>query len=409
MKEVGNKGTDLFNLKIQYMSTTKNRPHNILEIINLASSARNFIGGQFVYLREHGYEMHLICSPDDEMEEYARFNHVKYHPILLSRTLSPWADFKAFIEICKYIHNNRIDTVIAHQAKARLLGTTAAWMLRVPNRIIFAHGVIFETMKGLKRKLVILMDRMVATMSHKTVCVSRSVANARLLNNVEKSSRQYLLGVGTCGGIDTQNLFNPVRIVQTEQDELKRSLGISDNDFVIGFCGRMVQDKGIRELVDAFKLIKQERSNDHNIKLLLIGPVEVRDSISQELVDFIKTGEDIINCGSVNHDDIYKYFSLFSVVVLPSYREGFGMVTIECAAMNIPAIVSKSTGCIDSIVENETGVYCEINTKSIADKINFMIDHEEKRKEMGEKARRLTVELYDNKVVWPHIIKVIEA
>ena len=253
------------------------------------------------------------------------------------------------------------------------------------------------------------MDRMVATMSHKTVCVSRSVANARLLNNVEKSSRQYLLGVGTCGGIDTQNLFNPVRIVQTEQDELKRSLGISDNDFVIGFCGRMVQDKGIRELVDAFKLIKQERSNDHNIKLLLIGPVEVRDSISQELVDFIKTGEDIINCGSVNHDDIYKYFSLFSVVVLPSYREGFGMVTIECAAMNIPAIVSKSTGCIDSIVENETGVYCEINTKSIADKINFMIDHEEKRKEMGEKARRLTVELYDNKVVWPHIIKVIEA
>ena len=171
----------------------------------------------------------------------------------------------------------------------------------------------------------------------------------------------------------------------------------------------MVQDKGIKELVDAFKLIKQKRSNDHSIKLFLIGPVEVRNSISQELVDFIKTGEDIINLGSVNHDDIYKYFSLFSVVVLPSYREGFGMVTIECAAMNIPAIVSKSTGCIDSIVENETGLYCEINARSIADKINFMIDYEEKRKEMGEKARRLVVELYDNKVVWPHVIKVIEA
>ena len=173
------------------MSTQKNKPHNILEIINLASSARNFIGGQFVYLREYGYEMHLICSPDDEMEEYARFNHVKYYPIQLSRTLSLWSDFKAFVKICKYIHDNRIDTVIAHQAKARLLGTTAAWVLRVPNRIIFAHGAIFETMKGLKRRLIILMDKVVATMSHKTVCVSRSVANVRLLNNIEKSSRQF--------------------------------------------------------------------------------------------------------------------------------------------------------------------------------------------------------------------------
>ena len=50
------------------MNTNKSKAHNILEIINLASSARNFIGGQFMYLRQNGYDMHLICSPDDMIQ-----------------------------------------------------------------------------------------------------------------------------------------------------------------------------------------------------------------------------------------------------------------------------------------------------------------------------------------------------
>ena len=140
------------------MLTFKNKPHKVLEIINLASSARNFIGGQFLYLHEHGYDMHLICSPDDKMEEFARINKVKYVPIKIPRTIKPWTDIKAFIAICQYIHKHRIDTVIPHQAKARLLGTIAAWIWRVPNRIIFAHGAIFETMNCFKRSIVIMVD-----------------------------------------------------------------------------------------------------------------------------------------------------------------------------------------------------------------------------------------------------------
>ncbi len=387
----------------------RSKPHNILQIINLASSARNFIGGQFMYLRQNGYNMHLICSPDKMMDEYAAINQIKYYPIQLARTLSPWNDFKAFVKICKYIRSNNIDTVITHQAKARLLGTTAAYLMHVPNRIIFAHGVLFETLRGLKRELVILMDKIVAAMAHKTVCVSQSVARIRQAYKIENVSQEFFLGAGTCGGIDTQNLFNPDRLVESEQELLKNELGIKNGDFIIGFCGRLVRDKGIKELVDAFKLIKQRYADSSNIKLFVIGNGEVRDSISMELMDYINNRVDIIHVDRVEYTNIYKYFALFSVMVLPSYREGFGMVTIECAAMGVPAIVSKSTGCIDSIEENKTGIYCDITAESIAKQIDYMIANPRIRKEMGEYARKIVVELYDSSVVWPHVIKVIET
>ncbi|MCM1139375.1 MAG: glycosyltransferase family 4 protein [Muribaculum sp.] len=385
------------------------KPHKVLEIINLPGSARNFIGGQFKYLHEHGYEMHLICSDDQMMSTYAKENHINYHPVSLARTLSPLNDLKAFFKIFKYIRRNKIDTIIAHQAKARLLGTMAAFAAGVPNRIIFAHGVLFETLKGTKRKLVILMDKLVARLSHKTICVSPSVAKVRLKYNIEKHSRQYFLGKGTCGGIDTLHKFNPANLIPAEQEEIKKSLGIQDSDFIVGFCGRLVRDKGIFELVEGFRLFKQKYRNLDNFKLLIIGHKEARDSISRELNETIDTSRDITHIESVEYSEIFKYFSLFDVMVLPSYREGFGMVTIECGAMGVPAIVSKSTGCIDSIIEAKTGIYCDITPESIADQLDYMYTNPELRLEMGKNARKYIVDNYDNSVVWPNVIKVIES
>ncbi len=387
---------------------TRCKPQKILEIINLPGSARIFIGGQFKYLYEHGYEMHLICSDDTFMTDYAKENHVKYYPVQLARTLSILNDLKAFFKIFRYIKRNKIDTVITHQAKARLLGTTAAFFARVPNRIIFAHGILFETLRGPKRELVILMDKLVAMMSHKTVCVSPSVARVRLNYNIERSSRQYILGKGTCGGIDTNNKFNSSNLDPKEQHRIKDSLGIKDSDFIVGFCGRLVRDKGINELVEGFILFKQKFQNPENIKLMIIGHRENRDSISLDLNKIIERSPDIIHLESVDNNEIYKYFSLFDVLVLPSYREGFPTVTIECGAMEVPTIVSKSTGCIDSIISGETGIYCDITPESIADQLDFMYSNPKIRIEMGKNARKHIENNYDHKVVWPHILKVIE-
>ena len=380
--------------------------HNVLEIINLFGSATNFIGGQFAYLRENGYNMHLICSPAEGLSVFATEQKINYKAIVLKRQVSVLDDVKAFFKICKYIRDNRIDTVIAHQYKARLIGMLAATTMRVPNRIIFAHGVLYDTMKGFKRRLFIFVDRFVARMAHKVVCVSPSVMKARLRDKINKPEKQSLLYKGTCGGIDTQQMFNPKNYGQSVIISLRESLGISEGDFVIGFCGRLVRDKGVVELEEGFRLLKREYPNKA-IKLLIIGEKEMRNALPEDTYKAIENNRDVIFTGRIGREFMPKYYMLMDVFILPSYREGYPTVVLEAMAMGIPCIVSRSTGCIDSIVEGKNGTYTDITPSSIKVEIEKYFKPEFRDK-MALNCRDYIVDNYDHNKVWPEIVKVIE-
>lgn len=383
-----------------------NKGKNILEIINLFGSATNFIGGQFSYLREHGYNMHLICSPDSGMEEFAKEQGIKCKGIVLNRQISVMQDIKAYIEVCKYIKKNDIDTIIAHQAKARLIAMLAGFTMRVPNRIIFAHGVLYETMHGLKRKFFIFVDKIVAALAHKVVCVSPSVMKVRLRDHINTPEKQCLLNKGTCCGIDTQFLFNPSKYDKQEVNTLKSSLGLQNTDFVLGFCGRIVRDKGIIELLEGFKLLKTTYP-DKNVKLLFIGVKEVRDAVPQHIIEIIENDPSIIFTGRVEWINMPKYYMMMDCFILPSYREGYPTVILEAMSMGVPCIVSRSTGCIDSIVENYNGIYTDISPESIKNQIKTLLD-DEYRKKLKANTRSYVVENFDHTKVWPAVVDVIE-
>lgn len=379
---------------------------NILEIINLFGSAKIFIGGQFSYLREHGYNMHLICSPDPGLEDFAREHGIKCKGIILNRQLSILQDFKAYIEVCKYIKQNDIDTIIAHQAKARLIAMLAGFTMRVPNRIIFAHGVLYDTMKGMKRKIFIFVDKIVAALAHKVVCVSPSVMKVRLRDHINKPEKQCLLNKGTCNGLDTQLLFNPSTYDKKEIGAIKSALGLQHTHFVLGFCGRIVRDKGIIELLEGFKLLKAEYP-DKSIKLLFIGEREVRDSVPQSTLKILESDSDIVFTGRVDWSQMPKYYMLMDGFILPSYREGYPTVILEAMSMGVPCIVSRSTGCIDSIVENLNGIYTNITPEDIKTQIVRLMNTDFRDK-LATNCRSYIVDNYDYSKVWPEVIKVIE-
>ena len=380
--------------------------HNVLEIINLFGSAKNFIGGQFSYLGKRGYNMHLICSDAQGLDEFANQQGIKYKAIRLERQVSVWNDIKAYFTVCKYIKDNKIDTVIAHQYKARLIAMLAASTMRVPNRIIFAHGALYDTMRGFRRKVFILVDRLVAAMAHKVVCVSPSVAKIRLRDNINKAEKQFLLNKGTCGGIDTQVMFNPARHPQKAVDAMKEGLGLKDSDFIVGFCGRLVRDKGVIELIEGFRRLK-EAHLQRSLKLLIIGQREVRDAIPQITMDIILNDTDIVFTGYVNREDIAKYYSMMNVFILPSYREGYPTVVLEAMAMGTPCIVSRSTGCIDSIVEGVNGIYTDIDSNSIKENIERFFDNSF-RDNLAVNCRSYIVDNYDHNKVWPFVADIIE-
>ena len=370
----------------------------ILEIYNQASSAEQFVGDRFSYFQDAGkYEMHLIATPNDSVGRFAEEQGIKYYPVNIARQVSVKNDVAALLKIIGYMRKNKFDCVVTSNAKGVLLGQLAAFITRVPHRIIVAHGVLFDTMHGIKRQLIRFQSKLCAMLSHKTICVSDSVRRRRLEEGIDKASKQVVLGHGTPAGVDTIVQFNPDKVNEPELNGLKTRLGLSPEDFVIGFCGRLVKDKGIVELVEAFNLLKQ-RNPEKSIKMVIIGRREKWDSIPDATMSVLQNSPDIVFTGFVPHSEIQKYYMLMDVFVLPSYREGFPTVILEASAMSVPVVVSRSTGCIDSIIEGQTGIYADISPESIAESVSLFFD-KTKALEMGENGRNWMVSTFEHTLV----------
>lgn len=381
----------------------------VLEVITLAGSAEAFIGDQFSFFQKEGdYEMHLICSPNEKINAFVEKQGIKYCPVEISRTFSLKADIKALFAIRKYIKENNIDIIVAHYfPKACFLTILASLFLGVKHKVILAHGVLHDTMHGWIRKAVIWEQKWDVWHADKVVCVSPSVAKRRREDCIEKEEKQVILGGGSCNGVDAINKFNPSKISNEDIAILKNKYNLNENTFVIGFSGRLVRDKGINELVDAFKSLI-DIHKERQIKLLVIGEPEVRDGLPQDTITFLKTSKDIVFTGPIPYEEIQKYYLLMDMLILPSYREGFPTVVLEAGAMGIPVAVSKSTGCIDSIKENETGIYIDINCDSIRIGIEKYLDNEFCTK-IGKQAREYIVNNYDQKIIRKYMLEVLNS
>ena len=207
--------------------------------------------------------------------------------------------------------------------------------------------------------------------------------------------------------MDALEKFNPDKVTEEEKDELKRKYGIKEQGFVVGFSGRLVHDKGIVELSQAFGIVKKKYP-DKSIKLFIIGEPEKRDAVPQEVLDTLYDNPDVIFTGRIPYADIQKYYLMMDVLVLPSYREGFPTVVLEACSMGVPVIVSKSTGCIDSIKENVTGVYTEIKPDDIAANIERFFD-KDFAENMGKRARKYIVDNYDQRIIRKYMLEVLNS
>lgn len=379
----------------------------VLNVVNIYFSVPYFFGDQFKYLQKNGFKIYLICSPSEHLEKYSNEQNIECYQIPITRRITPFTDLVSLIKICVYIKKNKIDIISGHTAKGGLLAVLAGRIMGVKKIIFFRHGVPFDRKEGISKKIFTILNRFMAKCATDIVCVSPSLAKLSIDYNLNKESKQIVLGSGTCGGIDTQNKFNPDLIDSSSQFNLKQKLGLDDNCLVVGYVGRLVNDKGIPELVESFKLLLL-RHKAKKIKLLLVGPLELdkkeRDSLNQLTRNEIMSNQDIIYTGYIK-DDIQLYYSIMDIVVLPSYHEGFGMCVIEASSMTKPVLVSKSTGCVDAIIEGETGHYIDINPNSICAGLEVLLD-DNYRKVLGQQGRKMVIQKFDHSVIWPQIINL---
>lgn len=370
----------------------------VLSVITSDVTAESYIGDQLQYFQEKGgYECHLISSPGPYLEAYAKKQGIKYTEIQIDRQLRP-RSIKTFWAIYKYMRKQKFDVLIAHSGpSACLISMTAAKLAGIPHRIELAHGALQEGLKGILRRFVIMSESFNSHNAEKVVIVSPSVAKIRQNDGIDKPEKQVLLSKGTCNGVDTLERFNPDKVSDEVMVGLKQQYGIEEDDFVVGYIGRLVRDKGIVELVEGFKRLRKLHP-EKVVKLLIVGSPEKRDALPQETLDFLSSDKSIIYTGFVPYNEIARYYALMDTFILPSYREGFPTVVLEASSMGLPVVTTRKTGCIDSIVENETGLFADLNGESIAKALEAMMDKEFAHR-LGQNGRKWVTENYEHSIV----------
>lgn len=383
-------------LKCLFLNFKIVKNKNVLHIITVSFVINHFFGNQFNYMMKlSGNKYYLGCSPSDEFFNLSKKLNYNPFPVEVTRNISPFTDLVAIIKIFKFIKKNKIDVVIGHTPKGGMVAMIAAFLAGVESRIYFRHGIIYETSSGLKRILLKNIDKLSGTLATKVVCVSNSVKESSDKDQLNNPCKNVILGLGTCSGIDTEEKFNPALKYLNHLQVIKRNHDIKDTDFVVGYVGRLVKDKGINELIHAFDILKKSHNN---IKLLLVGPIEERDMISKESIEQIQTNLSIINTGFVL--DSAPYFALMDVFVLPTYREGFPTVSLEASSMEIPVIITRATGCEEAIIKNKTGLFIENSAEDIARKIEFYITNPKVKLLHGKQGREFVRNNFEETKIW---------
>lgn len=374
----------------------------VLHVVNVSFVLPYFFGEQFQYMQKQGYEVHLICSPSLQLSHFAKQYNLRYKSVSILRHFSIFSDLVAVFKICIYIHKYEIDIVNGHTPKAGLLAMCAAFLMRVPIRIYFRHGLLYETASGIKRTLFVNAEKFASFLSTKIVCVSPYLIERSICDHLSPSHKMKLLNKGSCNGVDVYGQFNPENIDTNIVDKLRIDLGLPKNAWIVGFTGRLVKDKGLIELIQAFGILEKKYAN---LYLLLVGPEESRDDLPPSIKHLMLSNKHIVLTGYIEKNIEY-YYSLMNVLVLATHREGFGTSILEASSMQIPILTTNYTGSRDAVVDGVTGIYIDGSVTSISEGIKKLYENKELAKRLGINGRKFVIDNFDQRLIWKEIKKL---
>ncbi|WP_291122087.1 glycosyltransferase family 4 protein [Empedobacter sp. UBA7620] len=363
-------------------------------LITTVSMSLNFFKEQINHINQF-YDVTLISSPSNQLKEIATRENVNYKGIKMNREIALFNDIKSLIYLIIFFLKEKPTVVHCNTPKASLLGLIAAYITRVPNRIYYIHGLRYEGVTGIKRKILITMEKISCFCANKIIAVSFGVKE--IVQNDLTPKKVDVIHNGSANGMLIDDFVNSYY----NTSEIREELNILKSDFVYGFVGRIVGDKGINELIEAFQLLNEEYKNT---KLLLIGFYEEElDPLKKETIERIKNNQNIIELGF--QKDVKKYLSIINVFVSPSYREGFGLSLLEANLMGKPVIATKITGYTEIINQGENGFLIPIkNSKELKNKMEWSLLNSKIILTMEDRCVNIVKEKYNHVDVLKHAL-----
>lgn len=309
-----------------------------------------FLTGQVEFMRERGIATSVLSSPGPELDDFGVRHGVPTYAIEMPRKVTPVRDLIAVTRIVEVIRRERPKIVHAHTSKGGLLGMLAATVARAPVRVYHLRGLPLTSATGVTRLLLRASERLSCRLAHRVICVSHSLRDAVVREGLCPPKKVVVLAGGSGQGVDAAGRFDPDRYGPEVRAAARARHGIPDDAQVIGFVGRLVRDKGIVELEAAWRTLRAEFRNAH---LLLVGPWEPRDPVPPEVSRRLEYDQRVHIVGlDWETPPLYAAMDLFA---LPTYREGFPNVLLEAAAMELPVVATRVTGCVDAVADGATG------------------------------------------------------
>ena len=353
----------------------------IVRAATLGTSLYTFCEGFLKELKDGGYEVIALSSPDEDLTELGKKEGVRTIGIEMERHVSLWRDFVSLMKITQVLKKEKPDMVHSMTPKAGLLCMMAAKMAGVPVRLHTFTGLVWPTATGVSRRILMMTDKI--TCACATHIVPEGEGVKQDLQRCITKKPMKVLGYGNVRGINL--------------DYWKRHTeGHNNNLFTFVFVGRIVGDKGINELVAAFVRLHKEYKD---ARLLLVGRYEQNlDPVLPETKRIIYTYNAIEAVGEKN--DVRPFYEQSDVLVFPSYREGFPNVVLEAGAMELPSIVTNINGSREIIEHGKNGLIVPPrDEQALYEAMKWMAEHPDDRKKMAEKARPMVASRYEQSFV----------
>ena len=339
---------------------------------------------QLAHFRAAGYEVVGIAARGAHCDALARAG-VKFIEIPVTRTFGPLGDLRALIELYKILRREKFDIIHTHTPKGGLLGQYAALFAGVPLRVHTIHGLYFPGfMKPEQRKLYVWLERITLAFSHFNFSQNPEDIPVAIAEKISKPERLLQIGNGVAMG-----RFDPARFGEAERRTVRRELGVGEGELLVGMVGRLVEEKGYREALEATRIVSERVPE---ARFVFVGNFEDKpDAIKPDALE--QHGIAHVAQFLGHRDDVDRLYAAMEVCMLPSHREGMPRSIMEAAAMGKPVVATDVRGCRQTVDHDVTGLLVPArDAKALAGALERLLRSPADRARMGaagrEKAKR---------------------
>jgi glycosyltransferase involved in cell wall biosynthesis len=356
-----------------------------------------FFNGQLTWLKGHDFEVHTVSAPGEELKWVAEAEQVSTHAVPMTRSFSPFRDPLALWRLVRLYRKSRFTIVHSFTPKGGLLGMLAAVAAGCPVRLFTLWGMA-PTAINTRTRLRVWANKVSCALAHKVFIECPSTAELAVAQGLCPREKVCVVPAWSTSSLNS-NLTDLSDLPQTRA-AARRDWGLPSDAVVLGLVGRVVRDKGVHELVEAFESLAPEFPELH---LLIVGVREAEDLVSEDILRRMDHNARIRCTGF--QKDVRRLLSAMDILVHPSYREGLPTAPLEAAARGLPVIATRIPGCVDAVQDGCSGLLVPPrDSGALAEAIRYYLKNPDVRQQHGRNGREWVLKKYDRQAAWTALL-----